>query len=76
MTIKSKPLISELKTFVAVGGSYKAKIGENDDLVMATILIVRMLQHLQTFHIELENQIRDFEEFIEPLPFSMNMSYF
>jgi hypothetical protein len=74
MTIRSKPLISELKTFVAVGGSYKAKIGENDDLVMATILIVRMLQHLQSFHIELENQIRDFEEFLEPMPFIMVMA--
>jgi hypothetical protein len=74
MTIRSKPLISELKTFVAVGGSYKAKIGENDDLVMATILVVRMLQHLQSFHIELENQIRDFEEFLEPMPFVMVMA--
>ena len=74
MTIRSKPLISELKTFVAVGGSYKAKIGENDDLVMATILIVRMLQHLQSFHVELENQIRDFEEFLEPMPFIMVMA--
>ena len=75
MMIKSRPLISELKTFVAVGGSYKAKIGENDDLVMATVLVVRILQHLQTFHVELENQIRDFEEFLEPLPFSMTMSF-
>ena len=40
--IRSKNLIRELKTFVARGNSYAAKEGENDDLVMSTILIVRM----------------------------------
>jgi hypothetical protein len=36
MTLKSKPLISELKTFVAHGVGFGAKTGEHDDLVSAT----------------------------------------
>ena len=42
MIVKSKPLISELKTFVAHGVGFGAKGGENDDLVTATLLIIRM----------------------------------
>ena len=69
MKIFSKSLVSELKTFVALGGSYKAKIGETDDLVMASLLAVRMLQDLGDYHSDLENQIRDYEDFVAPLPF-------
>lgn len=43
MTIHSAQLIRELKNFVATGATFKAKPGENDDLVMATSLAVRML---------------------------------
>ena len=43
MLINSGQLIKELKTFVACGNSFQAKPGANDDLVMATMLIVRML---------------------------------
>ena len=42
MTINSKPLISELKTYVASGLGFKAKSGEHDDLVSSTLLIMRM----------------------------------
>jgi hypothetical protein len=42
MTINSKPLISELKTFVAHGVGFGAKSGEKDDLVSATLLAIRM----------------------------------
>jgi hypothetical protein len=69
LKINSKSLISELKAFVANSGSYRAKIGETDDLVMASLLVVRMFMELGDFHLELENQIRDYEEFLPPLPF-------
>lgn len=46
MKINSKLLISELKAFVATGTSFKAKVGEEDDLVSALLLIVRMSQVL------------------------------
>lgn len=42
MKINSKPLISELKTYIATGVSFSAKSGEEDDLVSALLLIVRM----------------------------------
>jgi hypothetical protein len=69
MKINSKSFISELKSFVANSGSYKAKIGETDDLVMGSLLAVRMMQDLGDFHFDLENQIRDYDEFLPPLPF-------
>jgi Terminase large subunit, T4likevirus-type, N-terminal len=76
MTIYSQPLISELKTFVASGGgSYAAKLGETDDLVMAALLSVRMWQHLQNYNIDIESYIRDHNEVIEPMPFIMSMSF-
>jgi len=46
MTIYSRPLISELKTFIAHGVSFKAKNEEQDDLVSACLLLVRMSQVL------------------------------
>jgi hypothetical protein len=72
MQIVSKNLLSELKHFVASGVSFAAKPGETDDLVMATILIVRMLQLVQGFDSTLDEKMRDTEdEFIEPMPFVM-----
>jgi hypothetical protein len=42
MKLNSKILISELKTFIASGVSFKAKDGQHDDLVAALLLIIRM----------------------------------
>jgi hypothetical protein len=42
MKIHSKPLVSELKTFVASGLGFSAKTGEHDDLVSSTLLVIRM----------------------------------
>ena len=69
MSIQSRSLISELKSFVASGGSYAAKIGDTDDLIMASLLSVRIMQQLADFHGELGSQIRDHDEIIAPLPF-------
>ena len=73
LKIRSVNLISELKTYVASGGSYAAKIGETDDLVAATLLAVRLFQHLQNYHVDIDAQIRDHSEEIEPMPFMMVM---
>jgi hypothetical protein len=70
MTIYSRPLISELKTFVANGTSYAAKPGETDDLVMSLVLIVRMAQMMQSFDSQLDNTMKDtLGDIIEPMPF-------
>jgi hypothetical protein len=46
MKLYSKPLISELKSYVASGITFKAKEGDWDDLVSACLLIVRMSEIL------------------------------
>ena len=75
MKIFSRPLISEFKTFVASGTSFAAKIGETDDLVMSTVLAVRMLQMLQSYHPELDAHIKDHGDgMIEPFPFIAMLS--
>lgn len=73
LQVSSATLISELKTFVASGGSYAAKIGESDDLVMSTLLAVRLFQHLQNYHLNLDTHLRDHSETIEPMPFIMSL---
>ena len=70
--IASKALISELKTFVAHGSSYRAKLGETDDLVMSMILAIRMTTVLREFDPTLDSSLKDSsEEIIMPMPFIM-----
>jgi hypothetical protein len=42
MKINSKVLVSELKTYISRGVGFGAKSGENDDLISAVLLIIRM----------------------------------
>ncbi|OUU19168.1 MAG: hypothetical protein CBC05_00530 [Crocinitomicaceae bacterium TMED45] len=49
MTVNSRNLLRELKLFVARGNSYGAKVGENDDLVSATLLCCRLVQYLTRY---------------------------
>ena len=70
MKIRSTALVSELKTFIAHGVGYAAKPGETDDLVMASILVIRMLQLLQTYDTGIDNQLRDHGDIlVAPMPF-------
>jgi hypothetical protein len=69
LTIHSHSLITELKSFIANAGSYAAKVGETDDLVMASLLSIRVIQQLSEYHSGLDSHMRDHEEFIAPLPF-------
>ena len=70
--VNSKMLLSEMKSFIAAGNSFKAKSGDTDDLVMSTLLVMRMAQTLKNYHPELETYIRDGDEFDqEPMPFIM-----
>ena len=72
LKISSKNLISELKNFVALGGSFEAKIGETDDLVSSMLLAVRITQVLQSFDPDIDSKFRDnFDETLEPMPFIM-----
>jgi len=75
LKIKSKPLISELKGFIATGITFKAKTGEFDDLVSALLLNVRMTQIIadwdpRVFDKLSERTVADFEDedFELPMP--------
>ena len=72
LTINSSNTISELKTFVAAGSGYAAKIGETDDLVMALLLTIRMISVLQNYDPNLDARLRETgEDMIMPMPFVM-----
>lgn len=72
MTLQSKPLIGQLKTFIASAASYEAKVGERDDLVSAVLLAIRMAMVLQTYNPDIEKDLRDhLQEDIKPMPFIM-----
>ena len=73
MVINSKNLVSELKNFVASGNSFRAKPGEHDDLVMSTLLCVRMASTISSWDQKLFERLRDSEEeLIMPMPIIMS----
>ena len=55
LKISSKPLLSEFKNFVARANSFASKPGETDDLVMALVLAVRMIEYISTFEDDVYN---------------------
>lgn len=70
MLVNSKALIGELKTFVSHGASYSAKQGEKDDLVSASLLIVRMAIILKQYDSDAHAELQDtIDDIIEPMPF-------
>ena len=74
LEIASKPLLRELKTFIARGNSYAAKDGEHDDLVMSLNLIVRMSLEVSKYEEDAFDYLNDdFEDSdgMEPMPFSL-----
>jgi hypothetical protein len=66
----SKPLISELKTFVAKGISFEGKVGATDDLVSSLLLAVRMTMMLQDWDPAIYDKLREErdDEFVMPMP--------
>ena len=70
MVLKSHNLVGELKNFISSGAGFAAKSGETDDLVLALVLIVRMMQVIKDYHADLDQHVTDrSQEMIEPLPF-------
>ena len=71
ITINSKSLITELKTFIAHGITFKAKTGQHDDLVAALLLCMRMILLLQDWDPTIYDKMRDhsgLEEYDMPMP--------
>lgn len=79
ITIHSKPLIGELKNFVATGSSFKAKLGSTDDLVMATILALRMMEVLKDWDPRVYSTFNQAEQEMDereaPMPIFISTNY-
>lgn len=74
MTIHSKPLISELKTYVASGLGFKAKSGEHDDLVSSTLLIMRMADVLADWDPQIYDKMTEkINDDAMPMPIFVSM---
>lgn len=74
MTIHSKPMISELKTYVASGLGFKAKTGEHDDLVSSTLLIMRMADVLADWDPQVYDKMTEkITEEAMPMPIFVSM---
>ena len=74
MKLHSRPLISELKTYIAKGTTFSAKEGQHDDLVAALLLVVRISQVLAEWdpavfeHLRVTSDWVSDTDFEPPLP--------
>jgi hypothetical protein len=70
LKLSSKSLISELKTFVAKGMSFEAKVGQHDDLVSGLLLALRMIMTLQDWDPAIYDKMREdtYEDLVMPMP--------
>jgi len=76
--LKSKSLISELKSFVSTSNTFKAKPGGTDDLVMSLVLGLRMVDFISTFEDDVYNVVNsglgwedfndDGDDYDQPMP--------
>jgi Terminase large subunit, T4likevirus-type, N-terminal len=70
LKINSKLLISELKTFIAHGVTFKGKSGSHDDAVSSLLLVIRMITMLGDWDPAIYEKIREdaTEEVVMPMP--------
>jgi len=74
LKINSKPLVSELKTYVAKGLGFEGKTGSHDDLVSSMLLAVRMMMVLQDWDPAIYDKMREEreDEWVMPMPIYVN----
>lgn len=78
LQITSAPLISELKNFVAVGTTYRAKAEESDDLVSAMLLCLRIISILRDWDPRIYNSFKSMDEeedYQAPMPIFVSTNY-
>lgn len=78
LEVNSKPLISELKNFIATGSSFQAKLGQTDDLISAVLLAIRMMDVLKDWDPRVYNtftQADTFEDYEPPMPIFISTNY-
>lgn len=75
LKLNSKGIISELKVFVSRGNTYEARTGQTDDLVMAMVLALRMVDYISSWDSDTHGAINsnviteDEEAYESPMPF-------
>jgi hypothetical protein len=78
LNIKSKPFISELKTFIATGSSFQAKSGQSDDLISSMLLALRIISVMKDWDPSVYNtfsQMQSDEDFELPMPIFVSSNY-
>lgn len=78
LLIKSKPLISELKAFIAAGSSFQAKPGHTDDLVSSLLLALRIMTVMKDWDptvYDTFSQIDADDDYDLPMPIYVSSSY-
>ena len=78
LLVRSKPLISELKNFIATGSSFQAKQGQTDDLVSAMMLSLRMITIIKDWDPTIYNtfvQIEAEDDYEMPMPIFISSSF-
>ena len=80
LVLHSKPFISELKAFIAVGSSYQAKPGANDDLISSMLLVLRMISVMKDWDPTIYNTFTQMESGYEddyelPMPIFVSGNY-
>jgi hypothetical protein len=78
MKINSKPMLGELKNYVATGSSFQAKTGTTDDLVSATLLALRMMTVLKDWDprvYDTFNQAEYDDNYEPPMPIFVSSNY-
>lgn len=78
LTLKSRPLLSELKNFVATGSSFQAKSGTTDDLVSAILLSLRMIAILKDWDPRIYNTFTQIEADVDyepPMPIFISSNF-
>jgi len=76
LKIYSKPLISQLKAYVAKGLGFEAKVGEHDDLVASLLLNLRMIMLLQDWDPSVYEKMHEHvtEDLLLPMPIYIGAS--
>lgn len=72
MKIKSHNLVREVKNFISRGAGFAAKDGETDDLVLATLLVIRIVQQMLSWDQNLYNNLTDRStDMVMPMPIAI-----
>ena len=78
LIIRSKPLVSELKAFISIGSSFRAKPGATDDLISALILTLRIITVMRDWNPDVYNtftQAEEIQDYETPMPIFVSSNY-